>query len=166
MFPPIAVPFRRQVCTAPERNSLCVATSPPPGGPGPAAGVPERLYALFPPAVVAGDGAADPIQPPPRRWRVPSVPVLGALIAVVLMSGVVVAVDQSHSAGAVAVAAPAGGVPATMPFEDLPVPPTTATTRPTIAAAPAPRTRPVPPPVNETAASPIVKVGEIRIPKI
>ena len=33
-------------------------------------------------------------------------------------------------------------------------------------AAPAPRTRPIPPPGNETAPSPIVKVGEIRIPRI
>src|SRR5437868_4977583 len=81
---------------------LCVSTSPPPGEPGPDSAAssssgPELLYGLFPPVVVA-DGAADPARRPPRRWRVPSVPVLGALIAVVLMSGVVVAVDHSHCA--------------------------------------------------------------------
>src|SRR2546422_584052 len=34
------------------------------------------------------------------------------------------------------------------------------------AAAPRPRTQPTPPPKNERAPSPIVKIGEIRIPKI
>jgi sortase A len=93
------------------------------------------------------------------------VPVLAGLIVVVLMSGVIVAVDHGSSAEAVAGAAPAsapGASPAAV-FEDLPLPPTTVTT---VAAAPAPRTRPVPPPANPTARTPIVKIGEIRIPKI
>jgi sortase A len=146
-----------------------VSTSPPPGEPGQAesisSGSPELLYALFPPAVPAADGAADPGPRPRRRWRVPSVPVLATLIAAMLLSGVVVAVDHTHSAEAVASAAPASP-PTTAAFEDLPLPPTTVTTLPAVDAAPAPRTRPVPPPVNETAPSPIVKIGEIRIPKI
>jgi len=146
-----------------------VPTSPPPGEPGLTdscpPGSPELLYALFPPAVPAVDGDAHPPSRPRRRWRAPSVPILSALIAVVLFSGVVVAVDQIHSPGAVAAASPAGD-PTVAPFEDLPVPPTTATTATTVPAAPAPRTRPVPPPANPTAPSPIVKIGEIRIPKI
>jgi len=118
-----------------------------------------------------GSGEANSLcvssSPPPRsrRWRVPSVPVLSALIAVVFLSGVVVAVDHTHSAEAVAAASPAAD-PVVEPFEDLPVPPTTVTMQPAVQAAPAPRTRPIPPPVNETAPSPIVKVGEIRIPRI
>ena len=120
-----------------------MSTSPPPGEPGP--GVRLR-----------------------RRWRVPAAPVLAALIVVVLMSGLIVAVDHVGSAGAVAAAAAAppttGPAPA---FDDLPVPPTTVTTLPpAAAAAPAPRTTPIPPPANPTAPAPIVKIGEIRIPKI
>src|SRR5207237_8698872 len=62
-------------------------------------------------------------------------------------------------AASVAAATPAAAV------EDLPVPPTTATTTLPL-AAPAPRTTPTPPPANPTAPAPIVKIGEIRIPKI
>jgi sortase A len=107
----------------------------------------------------------------PRLWRVPTVPVLASLIVVVLMSGVIVAVDQGGSGQAVAAAAPAGGeAPAELtPFEDLPIPPTTGTsTLPAAAktAAPAPRTKPIAPPVNERAKEKIVKIGEVRIPKI
>jgi len=64
-----------------------------------------------------------------------------------------------------AAAAPSAADPASA-VEDLPLPPATVTTVPTPAAAPAPRTRPVPPPANPTAAAPIIKIGEIRIPKI
>ena len=103
------------------------------------------------------------IPPSPRMWRVPAVPVLAGLILVVLMSGVIVAVDESGRSGSVAAAAPASGPPAEV-VEDLPVPPPTVTTVPP--AAPAPRTRPVAPPANERAKAPIVKIGEIRIPKI
>jgi sortase A len=100
---------------------------------------------------------------------VPAVPVLGALIAVVLMSGVMVAVDQGNSAEAEAAASVVVADPPALAFEDLPVPPTTGTTGTTIRpvpAAPAPRTKPAPPPPNPTAKVPIVKIGEIRIPKI
>jgi sortase A len=165
MFPPIAVPFRRQVWPPVARNNLCVSTSPPPGEPGADTASSELLYALFPPAVAAVDGDAHPPSRPRRRWRVPSVPVLSALIAGVLLSGIVVAVDHTNPAEAVA-AASTIDTPTTAPFEDLPIPPTTVTTLPAGAAAPAPRTRPIPPPANPTAPSLIVKIGEIRIPKI
>jgi sortase A len=105
-----------------------------------------------------------PTSPPPRLWRVPTVPVLAALILVVLMSGVLVAVDESGRGASVASAAPAAAASAAEVFEDLPVPPATVTSQP--AAAPAPRTRPAAPPANERAKVPIVKIGEIRIPKI
>ncbi|HEV3365594.1 MAG TPA: class E sortase [Acidimicrobiia bacterium] len=92
----------------------------------------------------------------------PTVPVLAALILVVLMSGVIVAVDETGRGESVALAAPvaAGDV-----FEDLRVPPPPTVT--TLAVAdPAPRTRPSAPPVNERAKVPSAKIGEIRIPKI
>jgi sortase A len=141
-----------------------VSTSPPPGEPGQDSTSPELLYALFsPPEAPAPD--SPPAAERRRRWRVPTVPVLSALIAVVLMSGVVVAVDHGSPAEAgVAAAAAASDTPTTV-FEDLPVPPTTATTLPAL-GAPAATSRPIPPPVNDRAPSPIVKIGEIRIPKI
>src|SRR5437763_605329 len=66
-------------------NNLCASTSPPPGEPGQDTSSPELLYARFPPAVPAVDGDAHPPSRPRGRWRVPSVPVLSALIAVVLL---------------------------------------------------------------------------------
>jgi sortase A len=98
---------------------------------------------------------------------VPAVPVLAALIVGVLMSGVVVAVDHSTSAEAEAVAAAAvvGAGPGAEAFGELPIPPTTTPTT-LVPAAPAPRTAPIPAPVNDRAKVPIVKIGEIRIPKI
>ena len=146
-------------------NNLCVSTSPPPGEPGQDTSSPELLYARFPPAVPAVDGDAHPPSRPRGRWRVPSVPVLSALIAVVLLSGIVVAVDHTNPAEAVAAASPVD-TPTTVPFQDLPIPPTTATTLPPVQANPAPRTGPIPPPANPTAPALIVRVGEIRIPKI
>ena len=104
-----------------------------------------------------------PTSPPPRRlWRLPTVPALAALILVVLTSGLFVAVDHGGRAEAVAEASQITSDDA--PFEDLPVPPTTATTL--TAADEAPRTRPIAPPSNPTAKVPVVKIGEIRIPKI
>jgi sortase A len=96
----------------------------------------------------------------------PTVPVLAALILVVFMSGVAVIVDQSGSEPVSAAAAVAPGeLAADELVADLPE---TSTTTTTVAppAAPAPRTKPVAPPANERAKSPIVKIGEIRIPKI
>jgi sortase A len=96
---------------------------------------------------------------------VPTVPVLAGLILVVLSSGVFVAVDETGRGPAVAAAASVAGASSDLVVEDLPVPPTTGGTLP--AADPAPRTRPEPAPVNERPAQvPIVKIGEIRIPKI
>jgi sortase A len=95
---------------------------------------------------------------------VPTVPVLAGLILVVLMSGVIVAVDERGRGEAVAGAASALPGPEGEAFEDLPLPPTTVTTL--APAAPAPRTRPSAPPANERAKVPIVKIGQIRIPKI
>jgi len=152
-------------------NNLCVSTSPPPGEPGQDTASPELLYALFPPVTEpqATDGPVSPRHGGRRLWSLPSVPILAALIMVVFMSGIVVAVDQRGSVEAVAGAAPAAAseLAAEAFVEDLAVPSSTTTTAaPVAAAAPAPRTKPVPPPVNERAKSPIVKIGEIRIPKI
>ena len=136
--------------------------SPPPGEPGQHDTSPELLYSQFPPVDPSADVPVSPRRPR-QLWRLPTVPVLAGLILVVLMSGVFVAVDESGQRGSVAAASTSSGA---LPeeFEDLPVPPPTATTL--AAPAPAPRTRPEPAPVNERAKVPIVKIGEIRIPKI
>lgn len=143
-----------------------MSTSPPPGEPGQDTS-PELLYSLFPPAdPVRAEAPAPTGRRPRRRWQLPGVPVLGALIVAVLMSGVIVAVDQGNSAEAEAVAAVVVVADPPAPaFEELPLPPTTATTL-AVRADPAPRTKPAPPPPNPTAKVPIVKIGEIRIPKI
>jgi len=147
-----------------------MSTSPPPGEPGQDTASPELLYALFPPVTEspATDGPASPRRRNRRLWNLPSVPILAALIVVVFMSGVVVAVDQNGPVKAVAGAAPAAAaeLASDETVEDLPVPSTTPTTAAPVPAAPAPRTKPAPPPANERAKSPIVKIGEIRIPKI
>jgi sortase A len=89
--------------------------------------------------------------------------VLAALILVVLSSGLFVAVDERGPGEAVAAAASVTGDT----FGELPMPTTTTTTVTTLALAdPAPRTRPSAPPVIERPKVPIVKIGEIRIPKI
>jgi sortase A len=143
-----------------EANNLCVSISPPPGEPGQHETSPELLYSHFPPV--------DPSSEPPvstrrarRLWRVPTVPVLAALILVVLSSGLFVAVDERGPGEAMAAAASVAGDV----FGELPVPPTTAVTALPL-ADPAPRTRPSAPPADERAKVPIVKIGEIRIPKI
>ncbi|HVW33662.1 MAG TPA: class E sortase [Acidimicrobiia bacterium] len=128
-------------------------------------GSPELLYSLFPPDTAP---AALPSEPPGRRagrrWRVPGVPVLAALICGVLLSGVVVAIDHSGRVEAgVAAAAATLDSPVANVFGDLPLAPSSTTTT---APAAAPRTKPIPPPANPTAPAPIVKIGEIRIPKI
>jgi sortase A len=96
---------------------------------------------------------------------VPSAPALAALIVVVLVSGLLVVVGHGNS-GAAAAAAVDSPVTADQSFADLPVPPpptTTTTLPPSHAVAP---TKPVDPPANPTAPAPVVKIGEIRIPKI
>jgi LPXTG-site transpeptidase (sortase) family protein len=136
-----------------------VSTSPPPGEPGQHETSPELLYSLFPPAEPLTGEPTGPVRRPRRLWRVPTVPALAALILVVLMSGVMVAVDESGRGESVASASVASDAV----FEDLPLGPTT-TTLP--AGDSTPRTRPEAPPANERAKVPIVKIGEIRIPKI
>jgi LPXTG-site transpeptidase (sortase) family protein len=142
-----------------EANNLSVSTSPPPGEPGQHETSPELLYSLFPPADPLTGEPTGPVRRPRRLWRVPTVPVLASLILVVLMSGVIVAVDESGRGESVAAAAASDDV-----FEDLPLPPTTAPALP--AADAAPLTRPEAPPANDRAKVPIVKIGELRIPKI
>jgi sortase A len=97
---------------------------------------------------------------------VPAAPVQAALTLVVLISGIGVAVNHGGQAGSVAGATPAAAADVgALPFEELPIPPTT-TVSTLPAVDPAPRTKPVAPPANPTAKVPIVKIGEIRIPKI
>jgi LPXTG-site transpeptidase (sortase) family protein len=144
-----------------EANNLSVQTSPPPGEPGRHESSPELRYSLFPPADPLTGEPTGPVRRPRRLWRVPAVPALAGLISIVLMSGVIVAVDEAGRGEAVAAAA---SVAPDGAFGELPIPPTTASTLPDV--DPAPRTRPEPAPVNERAAAPIVKIGEIRIPKI
>lgn len=142
-----------------EANNLCVSISPPPGEPGQHETSPELLHSHFPPVDPSAE-APGSTRRPRRLWRVPTVPVLAALILVVLSSGVIVAVDESGPGESVAGAASVAGEP----FGELPVPTTTVTTLPL--ADPAPRTRPSAPPADERAKVPVVKIGEIRIPKI
>ncbi|MGH9008563.1 MAG: hypothetical protein ACRDYF_01810, partial [Acidimicrobiia bacterium] len=129
-----------------------MSISPPPGEPGQHETSPELLYSLFPPADPSAEAPVS-TRRPRRLWRVPTVPVLAGLILAVLMSGVIVAVDESGRGGSVAAASSVAEV-----FEDLPLPPTTVSILP--AADPAPRTRPSAPPANERAKVPIVKIGE------
>ncbi len=140
-----------------------MSTSPPPGEPGHGTS-PELLYALFPATdLTPATAPAGPARAR-RRWRVPSVTVLALLIVVVLLTGVVTAVGHGSSAGAAA-AADSPVSSADQSFADLPVPPPTTTT--TLPPAPATQaTKPIVPPANPTAPAPVVKIGEIRIPKI
>lgn len=136
-----------------------MSISPPPGEPGQHETSPELLSSHFPPVDPSAEAPVS-TRRPRRLWRVPTAPVLAGLILVVMMSGVMVAVDESGRGNSVALAASV----AEDSFGELPMPPTTATTLPL--AAPPPRTRPSAPPADERAKVPIVKIGEIRIPKI
>jgi sortase A len=139
-----------------------VSTSPPPGEPGPHETSPALLYSLFPHVEPLTGEPTGPVRRPRRLWRLPTVPVLAGLILVVLSSGVFVAVDETGQGQAVAAAASMSSSDTT--FEDLPIAPAAPIL---LAADPAPRTPPAPAPVNERPAQvPIVKIGEIRIPKI
>ena len=136
-----------------------MSISPPPGEPGQHEPSPELLYSHFPPVDPSAEAPVS-TRRPRRLWRVPTVPVLAGLILVVMMSGVIVAIDENSRGNSVALAASVAGDS----FEELPMAPTTATTL--RLAAPAPRTRPSAPPADERAKVPIVKIGEIRIPRI
>ena len=132
-------------------------SSPPPGGAPPAhLELPEPSRRL-------------------RQWPSPATLVLAVLLVI---AALVAVVRIGQVDGGEALAAPAG------PAAVEPAPPeptTTTTTTATTAAvrslpesvpakAPAlpspPRTQPAPPPGDDRTASPLVKVGEIRIPKL
>ncbi|HVW31143.1 MAG TPA: class E sortase [Acidimicrobiia bacterium] len=101
----------------------------------------------------------------PLRWigaRLPEgvterVLVVGTITAVLVVGGSTLAIVKSSPRAKAAVDAPL--------FDA-----TTTTTQPptstTQTAAPAPYTRPIDPPRNPVAATPLVKIGEIQIPKI
>jgi sortase A len=115
---------------------------------------------------------------PPRRLprrRRPARPVLAILVSLLLVTAALVTVLRTGQGGGEALAAPVQE----STLEPAPPGTTTTTTITTMALAvpevvPAPtqapaapsRTQPTPPPPDERAASRIVKVGEIRIPKI
>jgi len=97
--------------------------------------------------------------------------VLFGLVVMLILSGSVIVLDRTGKGGAEqALSTPAAASDADAPAALLEE--TTSTTgpalgpAPAVAAAPRPRTQPTPPPNNERAASPIVQIGEIRIPKI
>jgi sortase A len=106
-------------------------------------------------------------RPRPLRWvssrlpeaRADRVLIIATLTAVLLVGGVTINVVRSNPGVAEA------------SEEDVPildVLPTTTTTMAatTTTAAEAPRTAPIEPPANPRAAVPIVKIGEIQIPRI
>jgi len=102
--------------------------------------------------------------PNPLRWFAGRLPegradralVIATLSAVLVVSGATIAVVNSAPGAATEEDAPV--------LEALPTTTTTeAVTTTTVAAA---LTKPIAPPINPRAAEPIVKIGEIRIPKI
>ena len=106
-------------------------------------------------------------RPRPLRWLWAHLPearadralVIATLTAVLLVGGVTLNVVRSNPGVAQASEEDA-------PILDaLPTTTTTAATT-TTTVAPAPRTTPIEPPVNPRAATPIVKIGEIQIPRI
>jgi sortase A len=120
----------------------------------------EDLLLAFPPP-------SDPRRrrPRPLRWLANHLPetradrflVVATLTAVIVVGGSTIAVVRSSSDVARADDAPTLDI----------APTTTTTVAPTTTTlAPAPRTNPEAPPVNPRATVPIVKIGEIHIPKI
>jgi sortase A len=102
----------------------------------------------------------------PLRWLSSRLPearteralVVATLTAVLVVGGSTVAI--LHSTPNVAKAAEES------PLFDATTTTTLPPTSTTVPAAPAPRTRPVDPPANPHAAVPVVKIGEIQIPRI
>jgi sortase A len=112
-----------------------------------------------------GDQAGPELRPVSsllRRPRLSPVPVLVALVVVLIGAGTAAAVVRSDTDSA-APARPASL--AAPPAEEAAAPVTTSTTVVPPPPAPAPRTTPTPPP-PERVPTPLVKVGEIHIPKI
>ena len=168
MFPPIAVPLRRQVWGTAKRTTFACQPPRPPGGRA-------RPLSFDPMAPSSSTPCSRRPIPRPRRplRRVgrggvagPGRPGLAGLILVVMMSGVIVAVDHGARPGPrpwprAAGRRRAGGSGLRGP----PRPPTTATTLPAGRAGAADEADA--PPTNPSGPrSPIVKIGEIRIPKI
>lgn len=116
-----------------------------------------------PPAPSPGDPAASADASPsrPRRRRLPLIVAAGSLAVTLGAGHTLMPAGRIPAGPAVPVAAGDGAVE-----EAMPAPPTTVTTMAAPVAAPAPRTAPEQPPVDERAATPLVQVGEIRIPKI
>jgi sortase A len=103
--------------------------------------------------------------PNPLRWFTSRLPegradralVIATLTAVLVVGGATLAVVNSAPGAASEENAPV--------LEALPTTTTTAAVT-TTTVAPAPRTAPIDPPLNPRAKEPIVKIGEIHIPKI
>jgi sortase A len=101
--------------------------------------------------------------PNPLRWLAGRLPenradralVIATLTAVLVVGGSTLAVVQRSTAGAAEENAPV-----------LEAVPTTTTTAQVTTTTLAPVQKPIDPPINPRAAEPIVKIGEIHIPKI
>ncbi|HEY3240639.1 MAG TPA: class E sortase [Acidimicrobiia bacterium] len=108
-----------------------------------------------------GDQSSGPDEVTPPRVRLSSLPLIAIVLGVALTAGSAVAMMR---AGAdVGPAPPAAKV--FRSFVEDPSPTTSTTLPADPAPAVAPRTTPTPPP-PERAPTPLVKVGEIRIPRI
>jgi sortase A len=105
-------------------------------------------------------------RPRPFRWLAGRLPearaeralVVATLTAVIVVGGSTLAIVRSTPN----VARASEDAPLLEPATSSTLPPTSTT----VAAAPAPYTRPVEPPANPHAAVPVVKIGEIQIPRI
>lgn len=128
-------------------------------------------------AVVDGDAVpeeppppARPRRPRPLRWVSSRMPesradrllVIATLTAVIVVGGATVGIINSEPGGARTEDEPTLDASAFIDTTTTTLAPTTSTT----GAAPAPRSAPEAPPANPRAAVPIVKIGEIHIPKI
>jgi sortase A len=87
--------------------------------------------------------------------------VIATLTAVIVVGGATIGIVNSAPGGARTDDEPTLDAAAFFDTTTTTLPPTTSTT-----GAPAPRTAPEAPPANPRAAVPIVKIGEIQIPKI
>jgi sortase A len=108
-------------------------------------------------------------RPHPLRWLSARLPetradrllIIATLTAVILVGGATIGIVKSQPGGARTEDEPTLDASA---FETTST--TLAPTTTTTGVAPAPRTAPIAPPANPRAASAIVKIGEIHIPKI
>ncbi len=124
------------------------------------------------------DDGAVPTPPVPSRWsrrprplrwistrmpesRADRLLIIATLTAVIVVGGATVGIINSEPGGARTEDEPTLDAAAFLDTTTTLAPTTTTT-----GAAPAPRTNPEAPPANPRAAVPIVKIGEIHIPKI